>query len=247
MQSPEIEGDQYYTRDLTETKLGLKFNDVEVTVVFEGGWAAKNGVEVDDEIYKVAGRDFRTMTKEEKVAALLETPRPVAIVFKRPVYKDTYFEVTFTERKVGMTMKGKHVKTVESNGYSEKHGVQVGDEIAEIAGEAYSSLADADKWKIFQGQRPLIVKFVRRVQLTPEQIAAEKAKQASEAEMTDGVPQAKSVPQTYTEEDLMAKAAENQIRNSNQGPKTSKKSGITSFFGCCEISDRTGAEVQTIG
>ena len=44
-----------------------RFNGCEITTVVPGGWAERNGVELDDEIYEVGGKLFEPMTRQEKL------------------------------------------------------------------------------------------------------------------------------------------------------------------------------------
>jgi len=168
MASPQMLGDVYFEKELTEQTLGLRFNGVEVTSLIPGRWAEKNGIEVDDEIFEVAGKAFAGLTRDERLKAIVEAPRPLRMKFKRPKAKDTYYEITLKERKIGMTMKGKYVKTVEGGGWADRNGVQVGDEIAELAGKGYAELTDEEKLKTFAGPRPINMKLVRRLATQPK-------------------------------------------------------------------------------
>lgn len=174
MASPELSGDTFFTASLNESKLGLKFNGEEITSITDGGWAHRAGVEVDDEIVTVAGKDFKTLSHKERVALLVEGKRPLEIKFKRPVFKDVYYTCSLSERKIGMTMKGKYVKTVDAAGWAGKNGVMIGDEIAELGTEGYAGLTDEERLKIFSGPRPLTIRFVRRNQKTAYALSQEK-------------------------------------------------------------------------
>lgn len=174
MASADLEGDTYFTAQLNEAKLGLKFNGVEITDVVSGSWADRVGVEVDDEFVTVGGKYFKDMNNEERLASLVNATRPVEIKFKRPIIKDLYFVCTLHDRKIGMTMKGKYVKTVGDGGWADKQGVQIGDEIAELAEQGYAGLTDEERLKIFAGGRPLKIKFVRRNQKTAAALKREK-------------------------------------------------------------------------
>lgn len=75
-----------------------------------GGWADRNGVELDDEIFEVAHKLFEPMTRQEKLAAL-QAARPITVKFKRPAIKDAYYTLTFNEEKLGMGFKGSRVSS----------------------------------------------------------------------------------------------------------------------------------------
>jgi len=177
-------GDTYFIAQLNEAKLGLKFNGVEITDVVSDSWADRAGVEVDDEFVTVNGQLFKDMNNEERLSALVNAQRPVEIKFKRPIIKDLYFVCTLHDRKIGMTMKGKYVKTVGDGGWADKQGIQIGDEIAELAEQGYGGLTDEERLKIFAGGRPLKIKFVRRNQKTAAALKREKKSEELSAEMS---------------------------------------------------------------
>lgn len=53
--SPDMPGDIYYDVVCEEKRLGMKFNGIEVTTIFDDGWAARSGISLDDEIHLVNG------------------------------------------------------------------------------------------------------------------------------------------------------------------------------------------------
>jgi len=152
--------DMYYTLIADEPKLSMKFNGVEITTVIPGGWAERNRVEVDDEIYEVGGQPFESMSRQEKLAAL-QAPRPISITFKRPAIKDSYYVVTLNEQKLGMGFKGAKVSSTQPGGWADRNGVFAGDEIAEIDGVGFNSLSDEAKVQAFKAPRPFDLKFKR--------------------------------------------------------------------------------------
>lgn len=245
MASAELSGDKYYTLYNSEAKVGLKFNGPEVTTIVEGGWAERNGVEVDDEIYMVAGKPFKTMTNAERLKAFQEAPRPLEIQFKRPMLKDVYYSVNLTEKKIGMTMKGNFVKTVDPKGWGGVNGVQVGDEIAELAGEGYAQLTDEQRLQIFAGPRPIMLRFVRRNQLTVSALKAEKKEEELKQE------QAKAAALADTsEKGIDPTHARTSVKDMQDNadlvaisPKPARGGAMSGFCLCCATAPDASTEI----
>ncbi len=113
-------------------KLGMKYVKTEIVSVVPGGWAQSAGVEVDDEIFEIAGQPVSAMTEKEKHTALTKTPKPFVIRFKRPLYKDTYFSVECNESKLGFKYNYITITSVVAGGWAEKNGVERGDQLIEV-------------------------------------------------------------------------------------------------------------------
>ncbi|CAD7936948.1 unnamed protein product [Amoebophrya sp. A25] len=158
--SPDMPGDRWYDVVCEEKRLGLKFNGIEVTTIFDNSWAQRAGIEIDDEIHLVNGQKFYTMTREKKLE-VLQGPRPLLIKLKRPEIKDAYYSLTLNELKLGMGFKGARIINVSPEGWAERSGVIVGDEIVEIAGTGFFSLTDDQKIDLFKRPRPFDIRFKR--------------------------------------------------------------------------------------
>ena len=162
--------DRFIMLSATEKKLGMKFNGVEVTTIVPGGWAERQGVEIDDEIFEVQGEEFSKMTREQKLV-VLQGPRPVAIHIKRPAIKDFYYSLTLAETKLGMGFKGARVSSVAAGGWADRSGIHPGDEIVEVGGINFASLADEQKINCFKQVRPFELRF-KRPSVVSKRIAA---------------------------------------------------------------------------
>lgn len=163
--------DTYYTVIADEKKLGMKFNGVEITTIVSGGWAERVGVEIDDEIFEVNGKEFGSMSREEKLLSL-QGARPTSIKFKRPAIKDYYYLLTLNEQKLGMGFKGSKVSSVAAGGWAERNGIYPGDEIVEVAGQPFGTLADDQKINAFKAARPFDLKLKRPASTTKKIEAA---------------------------------------------------------------------------
>lgn len=168
--SPLMLGDVWYTLVSTEEKLGLRFNGVEITTVSKDSWAAREGVEIDDEICEVNGVAFGGKSSTEQLD-LLKGARPMSIKFKRPIVKDTYYELSLNEDKVGMGFKGSRVSTVRPEGWAARCGILVNDEIAEVNGTGFSQLKEAEKVKLFKMDRPITLKLKRPAATIHERVS----------------------------------------------------------------------------
>ncbi|CAD7942519.1 unnamed protein product [Amoebophrya sp. A120] len=168
--SPTMPGDVYYDVVCEEKRLGMKFNGIEVTTIFEDSWAARSGIQLDDEIHLVNGKRFYAMNRDEKLAAL-QGPRPLIIKLKRPEIKDAYYTLTLEELKLGMGFKGARVINVTPGGWAERSGVLINDEIAEVGGTGFSNLNDDQKIELFKKPRPFDIKFKRPARLRKQQVA----------------------------------------------------------------------------
>jgi hypothetical protein len=56
----------------SKEKLGMRFIGTEVVKVTDACWAAKSGVEIDDEIWAINGRAFKPMDETERFRALTQ-------------------------------------------------------------------------------------------------------------------------------------------------------------------------------
>jgi len=114
--------ESYFTIEVpTSVKaLDMRVIKTEVCHVYKGGFAEQQGVEIDDEVWEVNGEFFGDIGKdpnypekdqtEEQVNAFKQ--RPLTIKFKRPKYKDTYYEVEFGDKKIGVKYLDAVVTTV---------------------------------------------------------------------------------------------------------------------------------------
>lgn len=126
----------YYrlTAENPDKKLGFRFVKSEIVHVVPGGWAEKNGIEVDDEIMTLNERKFNDFTTAKAKSYIVDT-RPLTIKFKRPKFKDSYLNVEYG----GLYLSGNHGITLINNTVvdlaNEGWGatvLQVGDQVIEI-------------------------------------------------------------------------------------------------------------------
>ena len=68
--SPDHHLDEWYTLWCTDKGLGFTVAGIEIVKCKSGGWAEKNGVTLDDEVFSVDGMEFGTMSKNQKIEAL---------------------------------------------------------------------------------------------------------------------------------------------------------------------------------
>lgn len=60
-----------------------------VTQLDHAGWAMREGIQIDDEIFEVEDVPFAPLSRAEKAMILL-SHRPMTIRLKRPIIKDVY-------------------------------------------------------------------------------------------------------------------------------------------------------------
>lgn len=226
--SPSVEGDTWYTLLCDEKKLGLKFSGVEITTVTEGTWAAKNMVEVDDEIVEIDGIEFGSLSRPERVTAL-QSNRPISIKFKRPIIKDAYFTVELHETKLGMGFKNARVSNVTPTGWASRSGVLVNDEIVEVNGIGFTGLSDEDKINQFRKPRPIDIRFKRPAKTQRGQALRGESVSLPGSTETAFIPIIKSkeiaIPEPRT-----VRTAED---SSEASPKPVEKISRDGFFSCC--------------
>ena len=68
--SPEHPLDEWYTIVCEEKQLGINIAGIEVVQCKADGWASRNGVTLDDEVFTVDGVQFGKMSRSEKMTAL---------------------------------------------------------------------------------------------------------------------------------------------------------------------------------
>lgn len=81
--------------------LGMRTVGSEIVHVLKDSWASIHKVEVDDEIVEIGGKLFDALTDAEKTDQL-EDGAAKTIKFRRPKFKDSYYDVSCTEMKLGL-------------------------------------------------------------------------------------------------------------------------------------------------
>merc|ERR1712194_280620 len=108
----------------------------------------------------VGEKIFRPLTAQERIQAFKQA-RPLAIKFKRPEIRDAYYNLLLDEVKVGMGFTGSRVTSISSDGWADRAGVELYDEIVELGGVDFFSLNDREKIEKLKQPRPLVLKFKR--------------------------------------------------------------------------------------
>merc|ERR1712194_982441 len=108
----------------------------------------------------VGEKIFRPLTAQERIQAFKQA-RPLAIKFKRPEIRDAYYNLLLDEVKVGMGFTGSRVTSISSDGWADRAGVELYDEIVELGGVDFFSLNDREKIEKLKEPRPLVLKFKR--------------------------------------------------------------------------------------
>ena len=100
------------------------------------------------------------MAAREKVMCLL-SHRPMIMKFKRPIVKDTYFDVKLYEPKLGMGFKGTRVTSIAPGGWAERSGILEHDLIIEVDGEDFKALNTRERVEVLKRDRPLVLTIKR--------------------------------------------------------------------------------------
>lgn len=151
-------------------KLGMRYVKTEIVHVVEGGWAAANKIEIDDEIWQVGGKDFVAMTEDERLKSLT-APKPITIKFKRPKIKDTYYQIDCHDIRLGMRYVRNTITEVKEGGWAIKNDVQVGDQLIQLNERLFEQLTEDQVLKILAGPRPLKLQFKRPAKEHTDNIA----------------------------------------------------------------------------
>jgi len=142
------------------TKLGMRYVKTEIVSIAPGGWAEKNKIEIDDEIWEINGKSFVTMTQSQRLDALTG-PRPLNLKFKRPKIKDSYYEIECHDVRLGMRYVRNTITEVKDGGWALKNGVKVGDQLIQLNDRLFESLTEDQVLKMLAGPRPLKLQFKR--------------------------------------------------------------------------------------
>lgn len=163
-----------------DTKLGMRYVKTEIIHVNAGGFAERNGVEVDDEIWEIDGVSFDSMTEKDKFT-IFTTKRPITIKLKRPKYKDTYYELRCDAAKLGLKYNKTTITTIVPGGWAAQNGVLRGDKLIEVNGELFEKLDEQRIYDILRGKRPLIMQFKRPASVHIDQAALAESEAKVEA------------------------------------------------------------------
>ena len=158
--------------------VGLAFNGCEITTIVPCGWAEANGIELDDEIYKVDGELFEGLSAEERTL-LFSRERPLVVEFVRPELKDEYFTLNCNESgDLGFNLSGVHVHEVvglvgdksprpapyaiDARGWAAQIGMRVHDEILAVNGKSLEPLTDIERAGLLADTpRPMTLRIKR--------------------------------------------------------------------------------------
>jgi len=156
-------GDKYFSLTLEdEGSAGMGLLGGEITTLVPGGWAERNGVELDDEVFKVDGIPVAGMLRSER-NKLLQRKRPLKIEFLRPEIKDSYFTAICNDPGIGVTLVagGTHVQTIEKLGWAHRNGIQWADQFVFINGKSMAGMSAKKQDILLTGRRPLMIRVKR--------------------------------------------------------------------------------------
>jgi len=167
------------TVEKEDGKLGFRYVNTEVVHVTPDSWAQKQGIEVDDEIMLINSTEVSGLTEKEKLD-LFTGERPFTIKFKRPKYKDTYYELECNEAKLGFKYNKLTITSVVPDGWAERNGIVRGDQLIEVNRQLFELLDEQKIFDLLRGPRPLTMQFKRPAKVHIDQAALEEAEKKPE-------------------------------------------------------------------